>query len=158
MDVINGRIEVTHMLDEETPIDQQAETVVNDIIQEQRLKIVELGEQIVDLKSRAVHKRKKTAYILVVEQIECENKMITIRIRRLNKQHVGAMQIYDYRQSLLFIDNLPIAMTINEEIKESITSNIQDVKVKGTKYTFLENQLDDVKRIINEVVDKRDDV
>jgi hypothetical protein len=42
---------------------------------------------------------------------------------------------YYKNETLLFIDNLPIAMSVNEVIKEALL-NREGMKIKATKYTF----------------------
>jgi hypothetical protein len=41
---------------------------------------------------------------------------------------------------MLFVDDLPIAMTINEEIRTAIKDEIKNVEIKGIKYTFPEEE------------------
>ncbi|KAA6367281.1 MAG: hypothetical protein EZS28_037191, partial [Streblomastix strix] len=75
-----------------------------------------------------------------------------IRIRRINRKDLRPAKIERYRrESLLFVDNLPIAMTINEKIKETLSSR-QDVKIWSTHYTFPEDQLDFIIGIIQAVI------
>ncbi|KAA6343029.1 MAG: hypothetical protein EZS28_052342, partial [Streblomastix strix] len=81
-----------------------------------------------------------------------QEDQITIRIRRINRKDIRPAKIERYRrESLLFVDNLPIAMTINEKIKETLSSR-QDVKIWSTHYTFPEDQLDFIIDIIQATI------
>ncbi|KAA6402140.1 MAG: hypothetical protein EZS28_002328 [Streblomastix strix] len=62
----------------------------------------------------------------------------------------GLIEYYKH-DTLLFIDNLPITTTINELIKEEF-SRRDGMKIKGTKYTFPYNELDDIIEHIKEIV------
>ncbi|KAA6374989.1 MAG: hypothetical protein EZS28_029483 [Streblomastix strix] len=62
----------------------------------------------------------------------------------------GLMEYYKH-DTLLFIDNLSIATTFNEVIKEEFTRR-DGMKIKGTKYTFPYDQLDDIIKRIKEIV------
>ncbi|KAA6383321.1 MAG: hypothetical protein EZS28_021153 [Streblomastix strix] len=95
---------------------------------------------------RAVPNGKERTYILIVEEVnedeqleEQQEDQIIIRIRRINRKDLHPAKIERYRrESLLFVDNLPIAMTINEKIKETLSSR-QDVKIWSTHYKFPED-------------------
>ncbi|KAA6315726.1 MAG: hypothetical protein EZS28_055372 [Streblomastix strix] len=60
------------------------------------------------------------------------------------------MEYYKH-DTLLFIDNLPIATTINEVIKEEFTRR-DGMKIKGTQYIFPYDQLDDIIERIKQIV------
>ncbi|KAA6369350.1 MAG: hypothetical protein EZS28_035122, partial [Streblomastix strix] len=111
------------------------------------------------IEPRAVPNGKERTYILIVEEVNEDEQLeeqqeyhIRIRIRRINRKDLRPAKIERYRrESLLFVDNLPIAMTINEKIKETLQSR-QDVKIWSTHYTFPEDQLDFIIDIIQAVI------
>ncbi|KAA6359622.1 MAG: hypothetical protein EZS28_044851, partial [Streblomastix strix] len=111
------------------------------------------------LAPRAVPNGKERTYILIVEEVNEDEQLedqqedhIIIRIRRINRKYLRPAKIERYRrESLLFVDNLPIAMTINEKIKEALQSR-QDVKIWSTHYTFPEDQLNFIIDIIQATI------
>ncbi|KAA6375027.1 MAG: hypothetical protein EZS28_029447 [Streblomastix strix] len=108
---------------------------------------------------RAVPNGKERTYILIVEEVneyeqheEQQEDHITIRIRRINSKDLRLVKKERYRrESLLFVDNLPISMTINKKIKETLQQR-QDVKIWSTHYRFPEDQLDFIIDIIQAVI------
>ncbi|KAA6358361.1 MAG: hypothetical protein EZS28_046112 [Streblomastix strix] len=165
MDKINERVHAEHHADPNTPIGTHVDNVTSEFMNYQQEKIDELRDENIDLKTdvrslipRAVPKGKQRSFCLIIEEVESENDMITIRIRRIMKKTIGKwlMDYYEH-DTLLFIDNLPIATTINEVIKDEF-SNREGMKIKGTKYTFPEDQLDDIIERIKEIVIETQDV
>ncbi|KAA6365537.1 MAG: hypothetical protein EZS28_038936 [Streblomastix strix] len=123
-------------------------------------RITDLNQQVRQLVPRAVPNGKERTYILIVEEVNEDEQLedqqedhITIPIRRINRKDLRPAKIERYRrESLLFVDNLPIAMTINEKIKEALQQR-QDMEIWSTHYTFPENQLDFIIDIIQAVID-----
>ncbi|KAA6365137.1 MAG: hypothetical protein EZS28_039336 [Streblomastix strix] len=65
----------------------------------------------------------------------------TIQNRRKMKKAISKRLMEQYKDdTLLFIDNLPIAATINEVIKELLSNGV-GMKIKVTKYTFPNDQI-----------------
>ncbi|KAA6366314.1 MAG: hypothetical protein EZS28_038159 [Streblomastix strix] len=165
MDKINETTIAEHDADKTQAITDQFHNVIDVVTDTLSDRITHLNQQVRQLAPRAVPNGKEKAYILIVEEVnedelheEQQEDHITIRVRRINKKYLRPASIERYHhESLLFIDDLPIAMTINEKIKEALQQR-QDMKVWSTQYTFPEDQLDEVKRIIQEVIDRRDDV
>ncbi|KAA6364190.1 MAG: hypothetical protein EZS28_040283, partial [Streblomastix strix] len=97
------------------------------------------------IEPRAVPNSKERTYILIVEEVNEDEQLE-------EQKDLRPAKIERYRrESLLFVDNLPIAMTINEKIKETLQSR-QDVKIWSTHYTFPEDQLDFIIDIIQAVI------
>ncbi|KAA6369397.1 MAG: hypothetical protein EZS28_035077 [Streblomastix strix] len=169
MDKINERIHAEHHVDPNTPIGTHVDNVSSEFMNYQQEKIDQLREQNIELntdvrhlQTRAVPNGKQRCFILVVEEVRLQGDQtgdqIKIRIRRKMKKTIGkALMEYYKNDTLLFIDNLPIATTINEVIKEEF-SNREGMKIKGTKYTFPEDQLDDIIERIKEIVIETQDV
>ncbi|KAA6395716.1 MAG: hypothetical protein EZS28_008761 [Streblomastix strix] len=158
MDKINETTIAEHEADKTQAIEDQFHSVINTVTDTLSNRITELNADVHSLIPRAVPKGKQRNYILVVEQIHQIDDKIKIRIRRLNKNHVSLQQMFEYRNnSLLFLDNLPISMSINEVIKEQLSNRV-GMKIKATKYTFPYDQLDDIIERIREIVDETQDI
>ncbi|KAA6377684.1 MAG: hypothetical protein EZS28_026791 [Streblomastix strix] len=159
MDKINETVIAEHDADKTQAIADQFHIVINTVTDTLSDRITDLNQQVRQLAPRAVPNGKGRTYILIVEKInedeqleEYQEDHITIRIRRINRKDLRPAKIERYRrESLLFVDNLPIAMTINEKIKETLSSR-QDVKIWSTHYTFLEDQLDFIIDIIQATI------
>ncbi|KAA6376457.1 MAG: hypothetical protein EZS28_028017 [Streblomastix strix] len=151
MDKINETTIAEHDADKTQAIAGQFHNVINVVTDTLSDRITELNQQVRQLAPRAVPNGKEKTYILIVEEVnedeqheEQQEDQITIRVRRINKKDLRPAKIERYlRESLLFVDNLPIAMTINERIKEVLQQR-QDVKIWSTHYTFPEDQLDQI--------------
>ncbi|KAA6372480.1 MAG: hypothetical protein EZS28_031993 [Streblomastix strix] len=150
MDSINERILATH--DETTSIQEHAEDTFNMVIEEQNIIIEEQSKEIKQLKPRAVPKDKETSYILAIELEDEWQDKITYQVRRLNKKHLCKKEINLLKQSALFVDNLPIAMTTNEKLKEGLKQEFDDIDFFSNKITVPEADdqklLDSISRII----------
>ncbi|KAA6378925.1 MAG: hypothetical protein EZS28_025549 [Streblomastix strix] len=150
MDAINERILATH--DETTSIQEHAEETFNMVIEEQNIIIEEQSKEIKQLKPRAVPKDKETSYILAIELEDEWQGKITYQVRRLNKKHLCKKEINLLKQSVLFFDNLPIAMTTNEKLKEGLQKEFTDIDFFSNKITVPEADdqklLDSISRII----------
>ncbi|KAA6378297.1 MAG: hypothetical protein EZS28_026176 [Streblomastix strix] len=128
MDKINETTIAEHEADKTQAIADQFHIVINTVTDTLSDRITELNQQVRQLAPRAVPNGKERTYILIVEEINEDEQLeeqqedhITIRIRRINRKDLRPAKIERYRrESLLFVDNLPIAMTINEKIKESL--------------------------------------
>ncbi|KAA6357787.1 MAG: hypothetical protein EZS28_046686 [Streblomastix strix] len=159
MDKINEMVIAEHDADKTQAIADQFHCVINTVTDTLSDRITDLNQQVRQLAPRAVPNGKERTYILIVEDVNEDEQLedqqedhITIRIRRINRKDLRPAKIERYRrESLLFIDNLPIAMTINEKIKESLQSR-QDVKIWSTHYTFPEDQLDFIIDIIQATI------
>ncbi|KAA6378096.1 MAG: hypothetical protein EZS28_026378 [Streblomastix strix] len=151
MDKNNETTIAEHDADKTQAIADQFHNVINVVTDTLSDRITDLNQLIRQLAPRAVPNGKEKTYILIVEEVnedeqheEQQKDQITIRIRRINKKDLRPAKIERYlRESLLFVDNLPIAMTINERIKEVLQQR-QDVKIWSTHYTFPEDQLDQI--------------
>ncbi|KAA6388768.1 MAG: hypothetical protein EZS28_015706 [Streblomastix strix] len=150
MDAINEHILATH--DETTSIQKHAEDTFNMVIEEQNIIIEEQSKEIKQLKPRAVPKDKETSYILAIELEDEWQGKITYQVRRLNKRHLCKKEINLLKQSALFFDNLPIAMTTNEKLKEGLKQEFDDIDFFSNKITVPEADdqklLDSISRII----------
>ncbi|KAA6399283.1 MAG: hypothetical protein EZS28_005191 [Streblomastix strix] len=153
MDAINERITATN--DETTSIQEHAEDTINMVIEEQNVAIEDYQKEIQQLKHRAVPIDKETSYILAIELEEIWQDKITYQVRRLNKRHLHKKQIILLRMAALYFDNLPIAMTTNEKLKEGLKKEFTDIDFFSNKITVPEadNQrlLDSISRIIDEL-------
>ncbi|KAA6399671.1 MAG: hypothetical protein EZS28_004804 [Streblomastix strix] len=159
MDKINETVIAEHEADKTQAIADQFHIVINTITDTLSDRITDLNQQIRQLAPRAVPNGKERTNILIVEEVNEDEQLedqqedqITIRIRRINRKDLRPAKIERYRrESSLFVDNLPIAMTINEKIKETLQSR-QDVKIWSTHYTFPEDQLDFIIDIIQATI------
>ncbi|KAA6375746.1 MAG: hypothetical protein EZS28_028728 [Streblomastix strix] len=159
MDKINETTIAEHEADKTQVITDQFHSVINTVTDTLSDRITELNQQVRQLVPRAVPNGKQRTYILVVEEVNEDEQLeeqqeghITIRIRRINRKDLRPAKIERHRrESLLFVDNLPIAMTINEKIKEALQQR-QDMKIWSTHYTFPEDQLDFIIDIIQAVI------
>ncbi|KAA6370361.1 MAG: hypothetical protein EZS28_034111 [Streblomastix strix] len=159
MDKINETTIAEHETDKTQAIADQFHYVINTLTDTLSDRITDLNQQVRQLAPRAVPNGKERTYILIVEEVNEDEQLedqqedhITIRIRRINRKDLRPAKIERYRrESLLFVDNLPIAMTINEKIKETLQSR-QDVKIWSTHYTFPEDQLDFIIDIIQATI------
>ncbi|KAA6356585.1 MAG: hypothetical protein EZS28_047888 [Streblomastix strix] len=128
MDKINETVIAEHEADKTQAVADQFHIVINTVTDTLSDRITDLNQQVRQLAPRAVPNGKERTKDLRPAKIE--------RYRR---------------ESLLFVDNLPIAMTINEKIKEALQSR-QDVKIWSTHYTFPEDQLDFIIDIIQATI------
>ncbi|KAA6392081.1 MAG: hypothetical protein EZS28_012390 [Streblomastix strix] len=159
MDKINETTIAEHEADKTQAIADQFHSVINIVTDTLSDRITDLNQQVRQLVPRAVPNCKERTYILLIEEVNEDEQLeeqqedhITIRIRRINRKDLRPAKIERYRrESLLFVDNLPIAMTINEKIKETLSSR-QDVKIWSTHYTFPEDQLDFIIDIIQATI------
>ncbi|KAA6380838.1 MAG: hypothetical protein EZS28_023634 [Streblomastix strix] len=159
IDKINETTIAEHEADKTQAIADQFHIVINSVIDTLSDRITELNQQVRQLVPRAVPNDKEKTYILKVEEVNEDEQLeeqqedhITIRIRRINKKDLRPAKIERYRrESLLFADNLPIAITINEKINENLQSR-QDVKIRSTRYTFPQTQLNFIIDIIQAVI------
>ncbi|KAA6362801.1 MAG: hypothetical protein EZS28_041673 [Streblomastix strix] len=159
MDKINETVIAEHDADKTQATADQFHIVINTVTDSLSDRITDLNQQVRQLAPRAVPNGKGRTYILIVEEINEDEQLedqqedhITIRIRRINRKDLHPAKIERYRrESLLFVDNLSIAMTINEKIKETLSSR-QDVKIWSTHYTFPEDQLDFIIDIIQATI------
>ncbi|KAA6372528.1 MAG: hypothetical protein EZS28_031944 [Streblomastix strix] len=159
MDKINETTIAEHEADKTQAITDQFHSVINTVTDTLSDRITELNQQVRQLVPRAVPNGKERTYILTVEEVNEDEQLeeqqedhITIRIRRINRKDLRPAKIERYRrEQLLFVDNLPIAMMINEKIKEALQSR-QDVKIQSTHYTFPEDQLDFIIDIIQATI------
>ncbi|KAA6362086.1 MAG: hypothetical protein EZS28_042387 [Streblomastix strix] len=159
MDKINETTIAEHEADKTQAIADQFHSVINTVTDTLSDRITDLNQQVRQLAPRAVPNGKERTYILIVEEVNEDEQLeeqqedhITIRIRKINRKDLHPAKIERYRrESLLFVDNLPIAMTINEKIKEALQSR-QDVKIWSTHYTFQEDQLDFIIDIIQATI------
>ncbi|KAA6333575.1 MAG: hypothetical protein EZS28_053155 [Streblomastix strix] len=159
MDKINETTIAEHEADKTQAVADQFHIVINTVTDTLSDRITDLNQQVRQLVPRAVPNGKERTYILIVEEVNEDEQLddqqedhITIRIRRINRKDLRPAKIEQYRrESLLFVDNLPIAMTINEKIKETLQSR-QDVKTQSTHYTFPEDQLDFIIDIIQATI------
>ncbi|KAA6364890.1 MAG: hypothetical protein EZS28_039583 [Streblomastix strix] len=159
MDKINETVIAEHDADKTQAIADQFHYVINTVTDTLSDRFTDLNQQVRQLAPRAVPNGKERTYILIVEEVNEDEQLeeqqedhITIRIRRINRKDLRPAEIERYRrESLLFVDNLPIAMTINEKIKETLSSR-QDVKIWSTHYTFPEDQLDFIIDIIQSTI------
>ncbi|KAA6371573.1 MAG: hypothetical protein EZS28_032902 [Streblomastix strix] len=136
MDKINETTIAEHDADKTQAITDQFHYVINTVTDTLSDRITDLNQQVRQLAPRAVLNGKERTYILIVEEVnedeqleEQQEDQMTIRIRRINRKDLRPAKMERYRrESLLLVDNLPIAITINEKIKEAIQSR-QDVKI-----------------------------
>ncbi|KAA6313053.1 MAG: hypothetical protein EZS28_055820, partial [Streblomastix strix] len=136
MDKINETVIAEHEADKTQAIADQFHYVINIVTDTLSDRITDLNQYVRQLVPRAVPNGKERTYILIVQEVNEDEQLedqqedhITIRIRRINRKELRPAKIERYRrESLLFVDNLPIAMTINEKIKETLSSR-QDVKI-----------------------------
>ncbi|KAA6385794.1 MAG: hypothetical protein EZS28_018680 [Streblomastix strix] len=158
MDKINETTIAEHEADKTQAIEDQFHNVMNTVTDTLSNRITELNADVKSLIPRAVPKGKQRSFCLIVEEIHQYDDQIKIQIRRKMKKTIskGLMEYYK-NDTLLFIDNLPIATTINEVIKEQL-SNREGMKIKATKYTFPYDQLDDIIERIREIVDETQDI
>ncbi|KAA6358310.1 MAG: hypothetical protein EZS28_046163 [Streblomastix strix] len=172
MDKINERVIAERNADPNIPIGTHVDNVTSEFMNYQQGKIVQLrdlnselreqnSELNVDVKSlipRAVPKGKQRSFCLIVEEVNQYDDLIKIQIRRKMKKTISrGLFEYHKHDTLLFIDNLPIATTINEVIKEQLSKR-DGMKIKGMKYTFPEDQLDDIIERIKDIVIEVQDV
>ncbi|KAA6388127.1 MAG: hypothetical protein EZS28_016346 [Streblomastix strix] len=149
MDKISETTIAEHEADKMQAIKDQFYSVRNTVTDTLSDRITDLNQQVRQLVPRAVPNGKERIYILIVEQINEDEQLeeqqedhITIGIRRINRKDLRLAKIERYRRdSLLFVENLPITMTINEKIKKALKQT-QDMKIWSTHYTFPEDQLD----------------
>ncbi|KAA6361698.1 MAG: hypothetical protein EZS28_042775 [Streblomastix strix] len=161
MDKINETTIAEHDADKTQAIADQFHYLINTVTDTLSDRITDLNQQVRQLVPRAVPNGKERTYILIVEEVnedeqleEQQEDQITIRIRRINRKDLRPAKKERYRrESLLFVGNLPIAMTINEKIKESLQSR-QGVKIWSTHYTFPEDQLNFIIDIIQATINK----
>ncbi|KAA6402910.1 MAG: hypothetical protein EZS28_001572 [Streblomastix strix] len=154
-----GITEVCYDSDKTQAITDQLHSVINTVTDTLSDRITELNNKVHQLAPRVVPNGKEITYILIVEEINEDEQLeeqqedhITTRIRKINRKDLRSAKIERYRrESLLFVDNLPIAMTINEKIKETLQLR-QDVKIWSTHYTFPEDQLDFIIDITQAVI------
>ncbi|KAA6397025.1 MAG: hypothetical protein EZS28_007443 [Streblomastix strix] len=159
MDKINETVIAEHETDKTQAIADQFHYVINTVTDTLSDRITDLNQQVRQLAPRAVPNGKERTYILIVEEVNEDEQLedqqedhIIIRIGRINRKDLRSAKIERYRrESLFFVDNLPIAMTVNEKIKETLQSR-QDVKIWSTHYTFPEDQLDFIIDIIQAVI------
>ncbi|KAA6370568.1 MAG: hypothetical protein EZS28_033906 [Streblomastix strix] len=144
MDKINETTIAEHEADKTQAIADQFHSVMNTVTDTLSNRITELYNEKQSLISGPVPKGKQRSFCLIVEEVHKYEDQIQIRIRRKMKKTIskGLMEYYKH-DTLLFIDNLPIAATIIEVIKKQL-SNRQGMKIKATKYTFPYDQLDDI--------------
>ncbi|KAA6392035.1 MAG: hypothetical protein EZS28_012437 [Streblomastix strix] len=118
----------------------------------------ELNTDVRHLQNRAIPKGKQRSFCLIVEEVYQYGDQIKIQIRRKLKKTISSgLTEYYKHDTLLFIDNLPIVTTINEAIEEEFTR--RDVlKIKGMKYTFPYDQLDEIIERIKQIVIEVQDV
>ncbi|KAA6363575.1 MAG: hypothetical protein EZS28_040897 [Streblomastix strix] len=158
-DKINETTIAEHDADKTQAIADQFHYVINTVTDTLSDRITELNQQIRQLVPRAVPKSKERTHILIAEEDNKDEQLeeqqedhITIRIRRINRKDLRPAKIERYRrESLLFVDNLPITMTINEKIKETLQTR-HDVKIWSTHYTFPEDQLNFIIDIIEATI------
>ncbi|KAA6365465.1 MAG: hypothetical protein EZS28_039008, partial [Streblomastix strix] len=183
MDKINETVIAEHKADNTQAITDQFHNVIDivtDTLSARVTKLNEKNDQLIEengelreqnnelntdvrhLQNRAVPKGKQRSFCLIVEEVRLQGDQngdqIKIQIRRKMKKTIsrGLMEYYKH-DTLLFIDNLPIATTINEVIKEEFTRR-DGMKIKGTKYTFPYDQLDDIIERIKQIVIEVQDV
>ncbi|KAA6402581.1 MAG: hypothetical protein EZS28_001891 [Streblomastix strix] len=155
MDKINETTTAEHDADKTQAIADQFHSVKNTVTDTLSDRITDLNQQVRQLTPRAVPNGKEKTYLLIVEEVnedeqyeEQQEDEISIRVRLVNRKDQRSAKIEPYyRESLLFVENLPFAMIINEKIKEVLQQR-QDVKIWSTHYTFAEDQLDE---IINQI-------
>ncbi|KAA6393392.1 MAG: hypothetical protein EZS28_011080 [Streblomastix strix] len=127
----------------------------NDQLREQNN---DMNTDVLSLIPRAVPNGKQRCFCLDIVEVHQKKDQVKIQISRKMKKTIsrGLMEYYKHG-TLLFIDNLPIVTTINEVIKNEFI-NREGMKIKGLKYTFLEDQLDDIIERIKEIVIEIQDV
>ncbi|KAA6404138.1 MAG: hypothetical protein EZS28_000341 [Streblomastix strix] len=151
MDKINETTIAEHDAANTQAIADQFHNVINVVTDTLSDRMTNLNQQVRQLAPRSIPNGKEKTYILIVEQVnedkqheEQQEDQTTIRVRRINRKDLLPAKLERYhRESLLFVDNLPIAMTINEKIKETLQSR-QDMKIWSTHYKFPEDQLDQI--------------
>ncbi|KAA6358151.1 MAG: hypothetical protein EZS28_046322 [Streblomastix strix] len=159
MDKINETVIAKHVADKTQAIADQFHYVINTVTDTLSDRITDLNQQVRQLVPRAVPNGKERTQILIVEEVNEDEQLeeqqedhITIRIRRINRKDLRPAKIEGYHhESLLFVDNLLIAMTINKKIKESLQSG-QDVKIWSPHNIFPEDQLDFIIDIIQATI------
>ncbi|KAA6375590.1 MAG: hypothetical protein EZS28_028882 [Streblomastix strix] len=159
MDKINETIIAEHEADKTQAIAYQYHSVINTVTDTLSDRITELNQKYRQIVPKTVPNGKERTYILIVEEVSEDEQLeeqqedhIIIRIRRINKKDLRPAKIErSHRESLLFVDNLPIAMTINEKITVTLQQR-QDVKIWSTHYTFPEDQLDFIIDTIQAVI------
>ncbi|KAA6370653.1 MAG: hypothetical protein EZS28_033820 [Streblomastix strix] len=125
MDKINERVFAEHKADPNTPIGTHVDNVSSEFMNYQQEKIDQLREE-------------KNELRLENGELREQNNELNTDVKSLIPRAVPK-------------DNLPIATTINEVIKEEFTRR-EGMKIKGTKYTFPYDQLDDIIERIKEIV------
>ncbi|KAA6369521.1 MAG: hypothetical protein EZS28_034953 [Streblomastix strix] len=159
MDKINETTIAEHEADKTQAIADQFHNVINVVTDTLSDIITELNQQVRQLVPRAVPNDKQRTYILMVEVVNEYEQLeeqqvyhITIRFRKFNINDLSLAKIERYRrESLLFVDNFPIVMTINEKIKQTLKQRL-DVKIWSINYIFPEDQSDFIIDIIQAAI------
>ncbi|KAA6383972.1 MAG: hypothetical protein EZS28_020502 [Streblomastix strix] len=144
MDSINERIQLTHQLDDTTSMAVQADVIFNQELEEKDTINKQLRQQIQDkdttintLHQRTVPLNHEHQYIMFLEQKLVEDNYITYKIQRQDKTHMKEKHLLRLQnESVLFFDNLPIAMSNCQDVVQSINQNF-DTKVKNNTIRVL---------------------
>ncbi|KAA6399226.1 MAG: hypothetical protein EZS28_005244 [Streblomastix strix] len=141
MDKINERIQLSHQLDDTTSMAVHADIVFNQELEEKEIINNQLRQQLnnkqQDLTAAGVPIHHETQYILFLEQTSVDDGYITYSIRKQDKSGMSPYRLQRLKnESVLFFDNLPIAMSQGQELVTAINQNFE-TKVKNNKIRVL---------------------
>ncbi|KAA6360740.1 MAG: hypothetical protein EZS28_043734 [Streblomastix strix] len=155
---INETVIAEHQADKTQAIADQFHIAMNTETDTLSNRITDLNADVRSLIPRAVPKGKQRSFCLIIKEVHQYNDQIQRQIRRKMKKTIskGLMEYYK-DDTLLSIDNLPIATIINEVIKEQL-SNRNGMKINATKYTFSYDQFDDIIERIKEILFEVQDI
>ena len=124
--------------------------LLDDIFQKQR---EQLQNKIEEMKPRQVPQSKQRSYKYMIwkEDIEGDNGHVKLHlVKRNTKTFYDMGQIYRSDKNWFFRDNLPIAMTPNEDIKKIIKQNFtgNEATVKASTVIINKNCLDRLHELV----------
>ena len=129
--------------------------LLDDIFQKQR---EQLNNKIEEMKPRQVPQSKQRSYKYMIwkEDIEGDDSHVKLHlVKRNTKTFYDMGQIYKSDKNWFFRDNLPIAMTPNEDIKKIIKQNFtgREATVKASTVMINKDCLDRLHDLVNNYFD-----
>lgn len=114
-----------------------------------------------DIKSRLVPKDKDQSYVyLIWKEDSIEGGMATLHLVRCNKKTAGPIIREHIHQIWYKKENLPVVMTVNEEIKDIIRNNFpeNDYHIKYCVVKIQERHLETLHSLIDDYFDSFQDI
>ena len=135
--------------------------LLDNIVQEERAKLeakhIEQEQTIQEQRPRLVPKNKDTSYRYIIWKEDLGNNTL-LHLCRRNKSSFREISKYkkDANKCWFFRDDLPIAMTINEDVKDIVRKTFpgDDYNMKGCKIEILTEHLPKLYQLITKYFDE----